>query len=71
MKFLGIISVIYIGILEMHVNCILRFSENSELYTGKSVFKISRIILYNRGRRGCDRVVVGFTTIYLICAYHH
>ena len=71
MKFVGIISVIYIWILEMHVSCILRFSENSELYTGKSVFKISRIIYYNKGRRSLDSMVVGFTTIYAICAYHH
>jgi hypothetical protein len=24
-----------------------------------------------RGRRGCDRMVVGFTTTYAISAYHH
>jgi len=24
-----------------------------------------------RGHRGCDRVVVGFTTTYAISAYHH
>ena len=23
------------------------------------------------GRRGCDRMVVGFTTTYAISAYHH
>ena len=26
---------------------------------------------YNRGRRGRDRMVVGFTTTYAISAYHH
>jgi hypothetical protein len=26
---------------------------------------------HNRGRRGHDRMVVGFTTIYSIGAYHH
>jgi len=25
----------------------------------------------HRGRRGRDRMVVGFTTTYAICAYHH
>jgi hypothetical protein len=24
-----------------------------------------------RDRRGCDRMVVGFTTTYVISAYHH
>jgi hypothetical protein len=24
-----------------------------------------------KGRRGRDRMVVGFTTTYAICAYHH
>jgi hypothetical protein len=28
-------------------------------------------IQYFRGRRGLDRMVVGFTTIYAISAYHH
>jgi hypothetical protein len=27
--------------------------------------------LFLRGRRGRDRVVGGFTTIYVIGAYHH
>jgi hypothetical protein len=26
---------------------------------------------YTRGRRGCDRMVVGFTTTYAIYAYNH
>jgi hypothetical protein len=25
----------------------------------------------DEGRRGCDRMVVGFTTAYAISAYHH
>jgi len=29
------------------------------------VFKVTR------GRRGSDRIVVGFTTTYAISAYHH
>ena len=30
------------------------------------------ILLYNHGgRRGCDRMVVGFTTNYAVSAYHH
>jgi len=28
-------------------------------------------ILAWRGRRGCGRMVVGFTTTYAIGAYHH
>jgi len=27
--------------------------------------------IYIRGRRGCDRMVVWFTTTYAISAYHH
>ena len=27
--------------------------------------------LHRRGRRGCDRMVVGFTTTYAVSAYHH
>jgi hypothetical protein len=27
--------------------------------------------MIRRGRRGRDRIVVGFTTIYAISAYHH
>ena len=27
--------------------------------------------IIDRGRRGCDRLVVGFTTTYAICAYYH
>jgi hypothetical protein len=26
---------------------------------------------FHRGRRGCHRMVVGFTTKYAISAYHH
>ena len=29
------------------------------------------ILLIARGRRGCDRMVVGFTTTCAISAYHH
>jgi hypothetical protein len=29
------------------------------------------LILQQRGRRVRDRIVVGFITTYLICAYHH
>ena len=29
------------------------------------------IVVYNVGRRGRDRMVVGFTTTYAISAYHH
>ena len=28
-------------------------------------------IIVQRGRRGCDQMVVGFTTTYAISAYHH
>jgi len=33
------------------------------------VFYLFGII--NRGRRGRDRMVVGYTTTYAICVYHH
>jgi len=29
------------------------------------------LTIYLRGRRGRDRMVVGFTTTYAISAYHH
>ena len=29
------------------------------------------LVQCNRGRRGCDRMVVGFTTTYAVGAYHH
>ena len=31
----------------------------------------SCVIIYYRGRRSRDRMVVGFTTTYAISAYHH
>ena len=34
-------------------------------------FKVSIISLFTRGRRGRDRMVFGFITIYAISAYHH
>jgi len=34
-------------------------------------FVIVLCVLRCRGRRGRDRVVVGFTTTYAISAYHH
>jgi hypothetical protein len=33
--------------------------------------KCIKNIKLRRGRRGCDRMVVGFTTTYAISAYHH
>jgi len=34
----------------------------------QSIFVSSTL---NMGRRGCDGMVVGFTTTYAICAYYH
>jgi len=36
------------------------------IYLGSIYYSIN-----NRGRRGRDRIVVGFTTTYAISAYHH
>jgi hypothetical protein len=30
-----------------------------------------KCLITKKGRRGRDRMVVGFTTIYAISAYHH
>jgi len=32
---------------------------------------MANIELVPRGRRGCDSMVVGFTTTYAISTYHH
>jgi hypothetical protein len=32
---------------------------------------IETSIIGSRGRRGCDRMIVGFTTTYAISAYPH
>jgi len=32
---------------------------------------LAHLYMYNRGRRGCDRMVVRFTTTYAISVYHH
>jgi len=38
----------------------------------KSYFILTKaIVITRRGRSGCDRIVVGFTTICAISAYHH
>ena len=34
-------------------------------------FRCMEFIFHNSGRRGRDRMVVGFTTPYAISAYHH
>ena len=36
-----------------------------------SPFHILHLRFFFVGRRGRDRIVVGFTTIYEISAYHH
>ena len=35
------------------------------------VFNLGIYVHKKQGRRGCDRMVVGFTTTYAIIAYHH
>ena len=37
----------------------------------KVMFTVNRLILFPGGRYACDRMLVGFTTIYAINAYHH
>jgi hypothetical protein len=38
----------------------------------RSIWSTQLITQYlERGRHGCDRMVVGFTTTYAISAYHH
>ena len=37
----------------------------------KDHLELHQVYIYCRGRRGCDRMVVGFTTTYAISAYHH
>jgi len=36
-----------------------------------SYFVSHFFLFFERGRRGCDHMVVGFTTTYAISAYHH
>jgi len=40
-------------------------------YQCNKYYSFSCISSIGRGRRGRDRVVVGFTTIYSMSAYHH
>jgi hypothetical protein len=35
------------------------------------IFVITLVFIRPCGRRGCDRMIVGFTTTYAINAYHH
>jgi hypothetical protein len=35
------------------------------------IFVVNNQLQNVEGRRGCDRMVVGFTAFYVICAYHH
>ena len=32
---------------------------------------VGKVTIFNRGRRGRDRMIVGFTFTYAISAYHH
>ena len=41
------------------------------IYNGSNDDVIYRTFIWNWGRRGRDRMVVGFTTTYAISAYHH
>ena len=38
---------------------------------GTIILRLVAQYLQKRGRRGRDRIVVGFTTTYAISAYHH
>jgi hypothetical protein len=49
-------------VVEVLIVCILHNYYVDRLYIDE---------LLNSGRRGCDRMVVGFKTTYAISAYHH
>jgi hypothetical protein len=37
----------------------------------EKIYICREILSNNKGRRGHDRMVVGFTTTYAVSAYHH
>jgi hypothetical protein len=58
------------------LNSFLFYAFVKKAFVIKNKCKFSYILHYNcfnlfRGRRGGDRMVVGFTTTYAISAYHH
>ena len=42
-----------------------------EMYGSLSFYDLYGISEHKRGSRGRDRMIVGFTTTCVICAYHH
>jgi hypothetical protein len=50
---------------------ILEVMNEQQVYDGPSDSLISKTHSWNGGRRGRDRMVVGFITTYAISAYHH
>jgi hypothetical protein len=42
-----------------------------QMFTMLTTFNRAHVLNINCGRRGRDRMVVGFTTTYAISAYHH
>jgi len=46
-------------------------SIRNDMQSSFAAMVAARLVQCNRGRRGCDRMVVGFTTTYAVGAYHH
>jgi hypothetical protein len=50
--------------------CRLKIRRHMKIYV-KDLLELLQVYIYCRGRHGCDRMVVGFTTTYAINAHHH
>ena len=50
--------------------CRLNMRRHMKIYV-KDLLELLQVYIYCRGRHGCDRMVVGFTTTYAINAHHH
>ena len=60
-------------LLKNYLTCIPTCSRTLLYCKGKMYIDLGQIVNQHifRGRRGCDRVVVGFTTTYASIAYYH
>jgi hypothetical protein len=50
---------------------VIRYEQSAVQLVDTTINSISTFIFHFRGRRGSDRMVVGFTASYVISAYHH
>jgi hypothetical protein len=50
---------------------VIRYEQSAVQLVDTTIHSISTFIFHFRGRRGSDRMVVGFTASYVISAYHH